>query len=340
MSMERGSEISRNESFIYANTTYRYRYSTKLFSKSFPIFQDDVGATTLPSVVYGVCANAGKPVRRHAIRKSWGREVPVYFLVAGHWDSISTEFLRFGDLLWVDVPEDYRNALTPKTFAFLHFASLYAIPGLSHPVSSANHPPLFEYMFKTDDDVYINATEMSRELLVHKHPDYYGLLRKDTAPIRNNTEIGLVSKWYMSKEEYPYDVFPPYAHGTGYALSTTFGMCATQAMATTRYYMPWEDVATGMLAEACGVTLAPSDSEWSHFLPFDSPESEWMEFPYHRFQDGHVPVKILHKVKPWFFEPLSRQASLVKAREYGGQKWAETRRRREARAELRKRPDG
>ena len=43
------------ESFLYANTTYTYRYSTKLFSKQYPILRD--GNNTLPSVVFRVTAN-------------------------------------------------------------------------------------------------------------------------------------------------------------------------------------------------------------------------------------------------------------------------------------------
>jgi hypothetical protein len=318
------------ETFLYANATYHYRYSSKLFSSKYPILQDGNG-NVLPSVLYGVCANAAKPVRRQVIRKSWGKETPVYFLVAGSWEFVSEEFLKFGDLLWVDIHEDYRNALTPKTFAFIHFASGKAIPA----ISEVSDRPV-EYMFKTDDDVYINATEMSRELYVYNRPDYYGLLRNGTAPIRNQTETGLVSKWYMTREEYPYEVFPPYAHGTGYALSKAFGDCATKEM-TKMLPMPWEDVATGLLAEACHIELAPSNEEWSHFLPFDSPESEWTEFPYHRFKNGSVLVKILHKVKVWFFLPLSQQASLLEAREYGGQKRLELRKKRVVAEESHKR---
>ena len=63
---------------------------------------------------------------------------------------ISEEFVKHGDLLWIDIPEDYRNALTPKTFAFLHFGCMVAVSNMSA-----------DYLFKTDDDVYINAAEMS-----------------------------------------------------------------------------------------------------------------------------------------------------------------------------------
>ena len=198
--------------FVYANQTYHYRYSSKLFSKNFPLVRD--GKESLPSIIFGVCANAAKPIRRQAIRKSWGRDVAVYYLVAGNWNGISEEFVKQGDMLWVDIPEDYRNALTPKTLAFLHFGSQVAMTKLSA-----------DYIFKTDEDVFINATKMSRELMVNDLPDYYGLLRNDTAPIRNVTNHGITSKWYISVEEYPEDIFPPYAHGTGYAISKKFAIC-------------------------------------------------------------------------------------------------------------------
>lgn len=315
--------------FVYANQTYAYRFSTKFFQEQKEDSQDigynggsSESESDLPSVLFGVCANAAKPVRRQAIRKSWGKEARVYFLVAGKWEDVAAEFAARGDLLWLDMPEDYRNALTPKTFALLHLGRSLA----AHDTSLAQGLPSFhfDYIFKTDDDVYINVTEMRVELQHHGRPAYYGLLRENVAPSRDKTEKGLLSKWYLSEEDYPAKVFPPYAHGTGYALRTSFLECAVEHIASPTVVgpsgMPWEDVATGMLAQACGVPLEPADEDWNHFVPFESPESEWTAFPYQRFKDGNVPVKILHKVRPWFFEPLSQRASLVAAREYGGKK--------------------
>jgi hypothetical protein len=297
-------------SFLYAKMTYRYRYSNSRFREQYPIHK--YGNSILPLVIYGVCADAATPLRRHAFRNTLGKEAPVYFLVAGKWEFISKEFIKFGDMIWIDIPEDYRDSLTPKTFAFIQFASRIAMPG----ISLASGRPV-EYMFKTDDDVYVNATEMGRELLVHGPLDYYGLLKNGSIPAREEHGDPLNKKWILSREEYPRETFPAYCRGIGYALSKAFGDCATRAMASTMLIpMPWEDVATGLLAEACGVEATSSADEWSHLLVLSAPPTSMMEwelnnFPYDRLKNGNVTVKILHKVEPPFFVPLSVRGPLV-----------------------------
>lgn len=339
-------------SFVYANQTYKYRYSPQIHTAAFwrrhapQAVAGEDATPPPPQVAYGVCANAAKPVRRNAIRKSWGKKwrsdrqgdntthrshttmapggVMVFYLVAGDWEPIAAEFHRTGDLLWVDTPEDYRDALTPKTFGFLHFGAMHLVKAAEAAQQT------LDYLFKTDDDVYLNTTELQWELVDSQRPDYFGLVREKIAPTRDRLE----SKWHLSQEDYPEQYFPKYAHGTGYALSIPFAHCAaTRAMVQLERPMPWEDVATGMLAQLCRVSLTPSDPYWEHFLPFGSSRSEWEAFPYVRFKDGNVPVKILHKVKPWFFEPLSRQASLVEAREYGGKRRNEAKRKRDHRGQ-------
>lgn len=322
--------LFREGSFRYANQTYSYRYSSKIHSAAFRrrYHGHVTNASGLPAVAYGVCANAAKPVRRNAIRRSWAKKSMahpiVFFLVAGDWENILKEFNRTGDLLWIDIPEDYRDALTPKTFGFVHFGATHLAKALEPKSSSLSSWQPLDYLFKTDDDVYLNTTEIQLELLDSQLPDYFGLARQSIQPIRNKPE----SKWFLSNEDYPQEFFPIYAHGTGYALSMKFAQCAaSQAMGELLRPMPWEDVATGILAEKCHVSLTASDKYWSHFVPFGAPTSEWEAFPYERFKDGNVTVKILHKVKPWFFEPLSQRASLVSAREYGDKKHEAKRKR-------------
>jgi hypothetical protein len=317
--------LAKNESatydgqFVYVNTTYRYRYSSKLLASRFP---DRAISPWLPFVVFGVCANSKKPIRRHAIRRSWGQYSPVFFIVAGDWDDISVEFERQGDLLWIDAPEDYRDGLTPKSLGFIHFAAT--------ELDRRHHFPL-DYIFKTDDDVYANTTEISLELSLKDMPQYYGLVKDKTAPIRNKT-TGETGKWYLSRDAYPDDYFPPYAPGVGYALSREFAGCAADHI-DTLIRMPWEDVATGILASQCQASLASADDYWSHFLPFDSPDSALTKFPYETFKDGTQLVKILHKVAPWYFVPLHKRESLAGAKEYAMQKRKETQERREQRME-------
>lgn len=337
-----------DDSFVYANQTYNYRFSPKLFRKYYYRLSKTTKSNgqekapfnsinnSLPTIAFGVCANAVKGVRRQAARETWGKHVPIVFLMAGDWDTVSSEFARTGDVLWLDIPEDYRNALTPKSFAFIHLISKYFMsPSSKEKVESTAISPTIvplsvDYLFKTDDDVYVNATEMSIELALKGMPDYYGILRNGTSPIRDKE-----SKWYMSRKEFPQEVFPDYAHGTGYALSQRFAHCVKQSLSVptssrpnleVEEFMPWEDVATGIMAEKCHISLTPADDQWDHFIPFET--SEWIQFPYLRFRDGGVLVKILHKVRPWFFEPLSQQASLVEARQYGTKRVQERRQRR------------
>jgi hypothetical protein len=278
-------------------------------------------------LVFGVCANSKKPIRRNAIRKSWARDALTFFVVAGDWEEISKEFEREGDLLWIDAPEDYRNGLTPKTLGFIHFGATQL---------DQRYHLGFDFIFKTDDDVYVNATEMSVELKgfekVQQQPvQYYGGAIERSSPFRNKTTTGDAKKWYLSWEDYPDTYFPPYAPGVGYALSKDFSRCAADNIKN-MIQMPWEDVATGMLAAKCKAPLTSAHDHWAHLWEtFNyTMHSAMAVFPYKDYKDGGKLVKILHKVKPWFFLPLYKQESLLEARQYVGKKREETKEKRTA----------
>jgi hypothetical protein len=147
------------------------------------------------------------------------------------------------------------------------------------------------------------------------------------APIRDKSDQQL-AKWYMSREEYPDDFFPPYAPGVGYALSREFAACAahhTQDILR----MPWEDVAVGLLAAKCHATLTSSDANWPHFSLEPNSNSALDFFPYDEYKDGGRLVTILHKVQPWYFVPLYRQEPLIEAKNYVMEKKKEIRTRRQ-----------
>lgn len=304
--------------FVYVNTTYKYRYSTKLLSNEDDSHGKHPQIGSLPTLIFGVCANSKKPVRRQAIRKSWAQDALVFFIVAGDWADVEKEFRRFGDLLWIDTLEDYRNGLTPKTLGFVHFSATQ--------LDKRHHVP-FDYIFKTDDDVYVNATQMSLELSLTEQAQYYGLFKNGTIPSRQKS----ANKWYLSREAYPDDFFPPYSPGVGYALSRKFASCAA-AKIETMVEMPWEDVATGILASKCNAPLTRANENWSHFL-VNGTQSDLERFPTEKFYEGGYHVNIFHKVAPWYFLPLYKQESLKAALEYSKTKRQETQGRRQAHTE-------
>jgi hypothetical protein len=322
--------------FIYANATYSYRYSSKVFWKQRQQQQQQQQQITsnnqknhnhLPSIrlVFGICANSQKPIRRQAIRKSWSQDAALaVFIVAGDFNDISKEFWKHGDLLWVNVSESYREGLTPKTLAFVHFGGTQ----LSVEKKNAYY---YDYIFKTDDDVYVNATHIGLELLETKRTaHYYGMYKSGVAPVRDKSDERL-AKWYMSRDEYPDDFFPPYAPGVGYALSREFAACAARNMQSIfrNNNMPWEDVAVGLLAAKCRAPLTAADANWPHFSLEPNSNSALDFFPYEEYKDGGRLVTILHKVQPWYFVPLYRQESLVEAKNHVMQMKKEVRTRRQ-----------
>ena len=73
------------------------------------------------------------------------------------------------------------------------------------------------------------------------------------------------SKWYLSPEEYDYDLFPPYCNGVGYILS---GDVAAQLYSATKHvpFLSIEDVYIGFCAKYSGIT--PTESRLGFEIDF------------------------------------------------------------------------
>ncbi|KAL3914049.1 MAG: hypothetical protein SGARI_000334 [Bacillariaceae sp.] len=169
-------DVVHESSIVYAGREYTYKFSGKLFSEAndhtLAHRIPKVGARkeeSLPSIVFGVCSFGPAIVRRNLIRKTWGSiDSQVFFIIAnppldGEVDNFTSmlmdEFEEYGDIIWVDIPEHYKHALTPKTFAFQHFANHHYLVRMddgSRAVldPSGKYAKTVDYIFKTDDDVF------------------------------------------------------------------------------------------------------------------------------------------------------------------------------------------
>ncbi|KAL3919855.1 MAG: hypothetical protein SGARI_007099, partial [Bacillariaceae sp.] len=191
-------------SFVYAGREYRYRYSTKRFSESkdtIPSTLLNATSEKLPNIAFGICSVESNFLKRQLIRATWGsrHRRQTFFMVAGLFDNqqrpgaakdTMDELQAHGDLIWLDIPEDYRHALTPKTFALMNFANHHFLGRLEDGTravmdASGKSATAIDYIFKTDDDVFLNATEMSVELYKKGLPEFYGLNKTGTVPCRN-----------------------------------------------------------------------------------------------------------------------------------------------------------
>jgi hypothetical protein len=255
----------------------------------------------------------------------------------------------------LDIPENYRHALTPKSFAFMHFMNHHFLARIDDGSRAVLDPSrksskVIDYIFKADDDVFINTTEIRTELKAKGQPEYYGMSAIKSV-LRPTGDLNHTPKHALTIDEYPRGWYPLYCHGTGYAISTQSaffhygqptitettgksfkvlsnflvadytppplvsfdefqqivsgsneamtGSCTEQVMAS-MLPMPWEDVGTGLLSEACNVSISFANDEWTPY----SPEI---------YMHGGVLVKVLHNVKLHWFEPLMIQSSLMEA---------------------------
>ena len=206
-------------------------------------------------IITGVLSSAGGvgPSRRKSIRSTWAsKHKAIFFLVAGPWEDIQQEYEDCGDLIWIDEEEVYdgeRSVLTLKTYSF--FAIAYA--------AMSKYDYSYSHIFKTDDDSYLNLDTLYKELQVddlgytkdrkNTH-DFFGQCQLKYPKVHREEEY----KWPIRNETYPEPWFPRYCQGAGFAISKKFLTCAIQQshVANIRF-MPFEDVAVGMVAERCNV---------------------------------------------------------------------------------------
>jgi hypothetical protein len=193
-------------------------------------------------IVVGVLSGAaGKgPLHRDSVRATWASgHDGVYFIVAGPWEDIQEEYDKYRDLIWLDEAEVYEgeeSVLPFKTEAFIDIVYRHATSGT------------LQYLFKTDDDSYVNLKALENELL-NSGFDYWGCCTAQYfRPLRHPSR-----KWRITFDMYPEEFYPLYCQGAGFAMSKNFVSCMVDQNHLKQFrYNPFEDVSIGLLAERCG----------------------------------------------------------------------------------------
>lgn len=196
------------------------------------------------TIVFGILSGSRRS-RRDTIRQTWGNGKRIFFLMAGSWHDVEEEYNKFGDMIWIDMEDEYKvngfnprkGALTTKTGIFVYAMYKHVIPD----------NPDVKYVFKTDDDSYVDKIQIEREIEGTVEMNYWGQCRNDLRPNRDEN-----NRWYTSFHSYPYTYFPAYCQGSGYGMSTKFLECmvGNKEIEKTPYTVN-EDVYIGLLAERC-----------------------------------------------------------------------------------------
>ncbi|XP_068098840.1 UDP-GlcNAc:betaGal beta-1,3-N-acetylglucosaminyltransferase 7-like [Hyperolius riggenbachi] len=190
--------------------------------------------------------------RRDAVRNTWGKEKEVngkkirtLFLLGttsvgkDHWNLqrlIEQENQIYGDILQWDFMDTFFN-LTLKEVNFLKWFHIYC--------------PNVEFIFKGDDDIFVN-TENILDFLAFKKNDpllpslFVGDIISRAVPIRNKQ-----SKYYIPKELYD-KPYPVYAGGGGFLMASSLARRLFVASEGIQLF-PIDDVFLGMCLKNLGV---------------------------------------------------------------------------------------
>ncbi|XP_072259153.1 beta-1,3-galactosyltransferase 2-like [Pyxicephalus adspersus] len=182
----------------------------------FLINQKDKCENRNPFLVILVIGESHNVEARHVIRETWGNEsnydvdVVTIFLVGlpkMYQDRIQLlleeESEAFGDIVQQDFMDTYYN-LTLKSLMGMEWVAKFC--------------PTASYVVKIDNDMFLNVDFLVHQLLQPKLPvrtNYFtGYIVRNTGPLRSRAY-----KWYVPKEIYPNDTYPPYCSGPGYVFS-------------------------------------------------------------------------------------------------------------------------
>ncbi|KAG0470133.1 hypothetical protein HPP92_016833 [Vanilla planifolia] len=197
-----------------------------LKSSAFPIHKD-------VDLFIGVFSTANNFKQRMAVRRTWMQYDSVRSGAVLHKNQLVNEELwseacTYGDIQLMPFV-DYYNLITWKTVAICIYGT--------HVVSA-------KYVMKTDDDAFVRIDEMLSSLSDARAARglLYGRISSEDHPNRDTN-----SKWYISPEEWPGQIYPPWAHGPGYVISKDVAMDVYKQFKNGHLKMfKLEDVAMGI----------------------------------------------------------------------------------------------
>ncbi|KAH9490055.1 hypothetical protein Btru_039063 [Bulinus truncatus] len=233
---------------------YFSKFQLKSESSNY-VIKPEVGCDNA-ELVLCVLSRRWNYITRHTIRKTWGSyaQVPsnnatlIFFLGSEHpstniSDSVQPlvdhEAELFGDILQEDYIDSYYN-LTLKSMSILRWISLYC--------------PNSKFLLKSDDDMYINvpllhhtlngmtASNTTGSKFIVGHVVYNGLPDRWTS-----------SKFYVSMSVYNKTVYPTYATGPAYAMTTQTAKLLYSVSWNFSYFFLEDVFITGMCADVADV---------------------------------------------------------------------------------------
>ncbi|TRY95776.1 hypothetical protein DNTS_015774 [Danionella cerebrum] len=194
--------------------------------------------------------------RRQAIRSTWGNEtyieaklgirIRVLFALGLHPNpehrrTLTTRLLfedqKYQDLIQQDFIDSFHN-LTLKLLLQLAWKETFC--------------PYAQFLMSADDDVFVHVPNMIRYLQLYGRGDHkdlwVGRVHRGSPPIRDK-----YSKYYVSRDLYPWLAYPDYTPGSGYVLSRDVASRIYRASLSLNASFHIDDVFLGICAKVAEV---------------------------------------------------------------------------------------
>lgn len=146
---------------------------------------------------------------RQAIRETWAKHQPTYFILGLEGDDVDEQLVdiyveakQYGDMLVWDFKDHYQN-LTLKTAVMMQWT-----------VDKCSQA---QFMFKIDDDVLLNPWQLKNVLRDNEDAKLVGYRNINTTVHRDE-----YTRWFTPRWLFPEDVIPEYLAGPGYLVNTDY----------------------------------------------------------------------------------------------------------------------
>ena len=169
---------------------------------------------------------------------------------------LKEEYSQYKDIIILNTIEDYDTVLQYKTLSMFQIFEKYFLSNPNPKYTFSN----IKAVLKTDDDSYMRLPIINWEInnqknKLHKKKFYFGRCFENRK-IPGSERDPKQSKTPISYSMWPHKIYPNYCVGMGYVVSMSLLSCINSHVTTKQgfYYMPIEDMSTGIHISFCNVT--------------------------------------------------------------------------------------
>ncbi|KAH7718096.1 Glycosyl transferase [Aphelenchoides avenae] len=195
--------------------------------------------------------------RRSSIRRSWASELPdnvILRFFVGQSDNttylkLEEEQRRFGDIVLCYLPDEY-SKLYLKVHAVMQWQQTFCKQA--------------SFWLKTDDDTTVHVPRLLHHIEKRFRPAMSGTSAQFGYLLTMVVDRNERSKWYVPRELFADNVYPPYCLGASYLVSNDAVAAILRGTHFVKAFTPEDALYTGVIAGKMGVQKSSQADVFSY----------------------------------------------------------------------------